>query len=71
MSVEDQDGYKAEVSSGSWNQHGFHQGSFMWRKGGVSYMGTIQPEFLTLAIVTNIHATFYVQPVLLPNEARK
>jgi hypothetical protein len=52
--------------SGSWSQYSFRKGSLMWRKDGVLTVGGVNPASLTLAIVTNVHATFYVQPVLLP-----
>jgi len=71
VSVEDSDGNKAINPSGSWSQHGFRKGSFMWRKDGVLTLGGVKPNTLTLAIVTNVHATFYVQPVLLPDEHEK
>lgn len=60
----DEQGRKAFMASGSWNQHFFRKGDFMVQtEHGVT---TSQHwSTLTFAIVTNVHATFYAQPSLI------
>jgi hypothetical protein len=48
-------------ASGSWNQFRFRKGSFMVRKGNVLTM-RFTPTKVTMAVVPNVHATFYTQP---------
>jgi hypothetical protein len=62
-SVEDGQG-ETLSGMGSWEQYSFRRGAFMQRIIGWPPMIQVQPKTLTLAIVTNVHATFYVQPVL-------
>jgi len=38
LSVDDSEGDEAVNPSGSWSQHSFRKGSFMWRKNGVLTM---------------------------------
>jgi len=66
LSVVDEDGEECVNASGSWNQHQFRKGDFMWHRNGGLTMGGAKPTTLKLAIVTNVHATFYVQPVVVP-----
>ncbi len=51
-------------ASGSWGQYGFRKGSFMTRRGNVLTMD-FKPTKVTLAVVPNVHATFYTQPRLV------
>jgi hypothetical protein len=63
--VTDVQGRKTSRGSGSWGQHQFRQGSFMMLDGGVMSMGNFHFTNVTLAIVPNVHGTFYSQPKLL------
>ena len=71
LSVEDSEGAASLDPSGSWNQFMFRKGSFMWRRNGDLITSGPQPKTLTFAIVTNVHAVFYVQPLLSPGENGK
>ena len=51
-------------SSGNWGQYGFRKGSFMTRRGNVLTMD-FKPTKVTVAVVPNVHATFYTQPRLM------
>ena len=66
LSVVDEDGEECVNASGSWNQHQFRKGDFMWHRNGGLTMGGPKPTTLKLAVVTNVHATFYVQPEVVP-----
>jgi hypothetical protein len=68
--VMDAEGERTSDASGSWNQHYFRKGSFMWHKGGVLSMGNLRPATVTFAIVPNVHATFYAQPRLVVDEKK-
>lgn len=48
--------------SGSWGQFNFRKGDFMVSRAGVIYSGNVKPSTVTVAIVPNIHTTFYAQP---------
>ena len=62
LSVVDEDGEECVNASGSWNQRQFRKGDFMWHRNAGLTMGGAKPTTLKLAVVTNVHATFYVQP---------
>jgi RNA polymerase sigma factor (sigma-70 family) len=51
-------------ASGSWGQYRFRKGSFMTRRGNVLTMD-FKPTKVTVAVVPNVHATFYTQPRLV------
>jgi len=69
--VTDDQGRTTSHSSGSWGQHQFRKGSFMMQNVGASSTGEFRlaGDFrlvsVTLAIVPNVHTTFYAQPKLL------
>jgi hypothetical protein len=66
--VADADGKQGWDSSGSWNQHYFHKGYFMERLPNGHVSQDFTPASLTLAVVPNVHTTFYVQPKLVSDE---
>jgi len=68
--VAEDEGEKTSEASGSWNQHFFRKGSFMWHKGGVLSVGGLKATTMTFAIVPNIHATFYAQPRLVAAQVK-
>lgn len=55
-------------SAGSWNRSQFRKGDFMVTRGGVNYFNGAVPSTVTVAIVPNIHATFYAQPTLITGD---
>lgn len=55
--------------SGSWGQYQFGKGSFMTRNGNFVTEG-LQPTKVTLAVVPNVHMTFYVQPKLVVEKGK-
>ncbi len=66
VSVSDFLGRKGESGGGNWNQHHFRKGDFFWRLANGSVNFDYKPETVTIAVVPNVHTTFYVQPKLLP-----
>lgn len=58
------DGATVENASGSWSQFRFRKGSFRVRKGNV-LTTDFKPTRLTVAVVPNVHTTFYTQPKLV------
>jgi RNA polymerase sigma factor (sigma-70 family) len=65
-SVFDAEGRKGESGSGNWTQHYFRKGTFMWRLPDGTFNMDYKPETVTIALVPNVHTTFYVQPKLVP-----
>ncbi|PYK99574.1 MAG: hypothetical protein DME19_08190 [Verrucomicrobia bacterium] len=63
INAADDAGENVYDASGSWNQYRFRKGSFMSRKGNVLTTG-FKPTKVTVALVPNVHATFYTQPRL-------
>jgi hypothetical protein len=64
--VTDEQGRRtSETSGSSWSQHSFRKGGFMMRNGGSFSIGGFRLTTVTLAIVPNVHTTFYAQPQLL------
>jgi RNA polymerase sigma factor (sigma-70 family) len=49
-------------SAGSWGKSHFRKGDFMVERGGVLHFDGVSPNTVTVAIVPNIHTTFYAQP---------
>jgi hypothetical protein len=60
----DDAGERLHPGGGSWNQYMFRQGDFMGRRGNFVVQGR-KPTKVTLAIVPNVHATYYIQPRLV------
>ncbi len=56
--AKDREGRNLDNPSGNWNQGGF------WR--GLKLEGTTEFVEATIAIVPNVHVTYYVQPKLVP-----
>lgn len=52
------------MPGGSWDQYMFREGGFMTQQNGTMRMD-INPTKVTLAVVPNVHTTFYVQPQLI------
>jgi hypothetical protein len=50
--------------SGSWDQYQFRKGNFMSRRGNMLILGG-KPTKVTVAVVPNVHTTFYAQPKLV------
>lgn len=48
--------------TGSWGQFRFRKGEFSITKNGVLHFDSVEPYTITVAIVPNIHSTFYTQP---------
>lgn len=63
ISATDNQGEEMRNPSGSWGQYRFREGYFMTRRGDATIMD-IKPTKVTLAIVPNVHTTFYAQPRL-------
>src|SRR6266567_2876448 len=57
-------GQSAWNPSGSWGQYQFRKGSFMTRKGD-RLTSVFKPTKFTVAVVPNVHVTFYTQPRLV------
>jgi hypothetical protein len=64
----DAQGEHGKSGAGSWNQFSFRKGGFMARLPDGRYNMDFKPASVTLAVVPNIHTTFYVQPKLIPEE---
>ena len=62
VSANDDEG-EMQDASGSWGQYRFRKGSFMARRGNVMTMD-VKPTKVTIAVVPNVHTTFYTQPKL-------
>ena len=63
INAADDEGGNAYDASGSWNQYRFRKGSFMAHRGNVLTM-VFKPTKVTVAVVPNVHATFYTRPRL-------
>ena len=57
----DDEGQRAHEPSGSWSQFRFNRGSFMTLRDG-KLTTDFKPTEVTVAIVPNVHTTFYTQP---------
>jgi hypothetical protein len=67
VGVTNEQGKKDKFASGSWSQHGFRKGSFLYPDGdAVTMIGN--PVTASLAIVPNVRATFYAQPKLIKSD---
>jgi RNA polymerase sigma factor (sigma-70 family) len=66
VSASDNEG-EMQDASGSWNQYQFRKGFFMARRGNVMTMN-VTPTKVTIAVVPNVHTTFYAQPRLINSE---
>lgn len=64
VTAADHDGATGENPSGGGNQFSFREGSFMVRKGKV-LTNNFKPTRVTVAVVPNVHTTFYTQPRLI------
>ena len=58
VEAKDREGRDLNGFTGSWNQQGF------WR--ALNLDGTIQSVDATIAVVPNVHVTYYIQPKLAP-----
>lgn len=56
--------------AGNWNQFQFRNGDFMFTRDGVLYGNVGVPSTMTVAIVPNIHTTFYAQPSVVTNSVQ-
>jgi RNA polymerase sigma factor (sigma-70 family) len=66
VSVTDTEGRKNEFSSGGDGQYESRHGDFSYRSPeGNLTMGNFKPARLALAVVPNVHVTFYAQPKLI------
>jgi len=63
VSASDDQG-EMEDAGGSWNQYQFRKGSFMARRGNI-LTSAVTPTKVTIAVVPNVHTTFYIQPRLI------
>ena len=57
-------------ASGSWSQYQFRKGSFMTRRDNILTMD-FKPTKVTVAVVPNVHVTFYAQPKLISDGITK
>lgn len=65
VSITDDHGRKGINPGGSWNQHSFRMGNFMVQTEQGLTTSDLHLTTATIAIVPNVHATFYAQPALL------
>ena len=66
VSVADEQGREAINLGGSWSQFSFRKGgNFMIQTEQGLAMSDLPPTRATIAIVPNVHATFYAQPTLI------
>lgn len=63
--ITDEQGRKGVNPGGNWNQHSFRMGNFMVQTEQGLTMADLHLTTATIAIVPNVHATFYAQPTLL------
>jgi hypothetical protein len=63
--ITDEQGRKGINPGGSWNQHSFRMGNFFVQTEQGLTMSDLHLTKATIAIVPNVHATFYTQPTLL------
>jgi len=69
VAAADNEGQKVYDGNGGWGQYMFRKGSFMIQKEG--HLTTdFKPTQVTVAVVTNIHTTFYTQPRLLDKRGK-
>jgi RNA polymerase sigma factor (sigma-70 family) len=69
VNAADDEGANVYNASGSWGQYQFRKGSFMTRRENVLTMD-FKPTTVTVAVVPNVHATFYTQPRLVVEGAK-
>jgi RNA polymerase sigma factor (sigma-70 family) len=56
--------------AGSWDQYRFREGDFIVRREGILTTVDVRPAKVTLAVVPNIHTTFYIQPRLVAENVK-
>jgi RNA polymerase sigma factor (sigma-70 family) len=64
VGASDEQGDNITSGGGSWDQFGFHEGGVKIVTNGYAKMD-VQPTKCTLAVVPNMHTTFYAQPRLV------
>jgi RNA polymerase sigma factor (sigma-70 family) len=69
VKVTDAEGRTGQNGSGNWNQYHFRKGSFLVRLPDGTVTWDFKPATVTVAVVPNVHTTFYVQPKLLSTDA--
>jgi hypothetical protein len=63
--ITDEQGRKGINPGGNWNQHSFRMGNFMVQTEQGLITSDLHLTTATIAIVPNVHATFYTQPSLV------
>ena len=66
VGVTDDQGRVGTRPAGSWGQFHFREGDFLVLESN-GFNANYHPTHVTFAVVTNIHLTFYAQPILVTN----